>query len=126
LAIAKPDWSVTLIDSNHKKTAFLRQAVIELKLQNVTVITDRVERVRLQQPADVVISRAFTDLSGFAEAARHLTTQSGILAAMKGVHPHEELDQLSAGTRATRVIPLNVPGLRAARHLVLLQTVDAT
>ena len=62
LAVARPDWSVTLIDSNHKKAAFLRQVVIELKLQNVEVITDRVERWEPSGPIDVAISRAFSDL----------------------------------------------------------------
>ena len=37
LAIARADWRVTLNDSNQKKTAFLRQAAIELSLGNVEV-----------------------------------------------------------------------------------------
>src|SRR5665811_154589 len=35
IAICQPDWSVTLLDSNSKKTGFVQQAVIELGLRNV-------------------------------------------------------------------------------------------
>ena len=48
-AIARPDLQVVLLDSNHKKTTFLRQAVIELKLANVEVITSRVEAYQPEQ-----------------------------------------------------------------------------
>ena len=53
LAIARPDWLVTLIDSNHKKTAFLNQAVIELMLPNVEVVTARVEACRAGEAASM-------------------------------------------------------------------------
>ena len=43
MAIARGDWRVTLLDSSHKKAAFLKQAAIELKLSNVTVCCERVE-----------------------------------------------------------------------------------
>ena len=121
LAIARSDWRVALVDSNHKKAAFLRQAVIELKLQNVQVIIDRVERWVPPNGFDVVISRAFSDLPGFVDAAQHLCASTGVLAAMKGVYPDEELAQLPPDWRLERVVPLEVPGLRAARHLVLLR-----
>ena len=39
LAIARPDWRVTLLDANSKKTAFLTQAAIELPARNVDVAT---------------------------------------------------------------------------------------
>lgn len=121
LAIARPDWRVTLLDSNHKKGAFLRQAVLELQLANVQVVTDRAEHWRPAERFDVVISRAFSDLPGFVEAGRHLCADDGRLAAMKGVHPDEELTQLTAETSVERIVPLTIPGLRAARHLILMR-----
>ena len=124
LAVARPEWRVVLLDSNHKKSAFLRQAVLELKLDNTELVTARAERWYPDSPFDVVISRAFSDLPGFVEAAQHLCTPSGVLAAMKGVYPDEELVQLGSGARVLNVFPLRVPGLRAARHLVLLQPVQ--
>jgi 16S rRNA (guanine527-N7)-methyltransferase len=43
---------------------------------------------------------------------------------MKGLYPEEELARVPAGFRLQRVVSLQVPGLRAARHLVLLERVD--
>jgi 16S rRNA (guanine527-N7)-methyltransferase len=125
LALARPEWRVALLDSNHKKGAFLRQAVLELKLTNVEVVTDRAEQWRPSEGFDVVISRAFADLPGFVEAGRHLCRPGGVLAAMKGVYPHEELVQLAPEARLEHVFPLDVPGLKAARHLVLLRLAAA-
>lgn len=121
LALARPDWRVTLLDCNHKKTAFLRQASIELELANIEVSAERVESWRPDRPFDTVVSRAFSDLPEFAGLAGHLVSPDGVLAAMKGVHPFEELAQLPAGYRVEKVVPLSVPGLDAERHLVLVR-----
>jgi 16S rRNA (guanine527-N7)-methyltransferase len=121
LAVAKPEWRFALLDSNHKKAAFLRQAVLELNLENTQVVTDRAEHWRPVPGFDVAVSRAFSDLPGFVETAQHLCRSGGILAAMKGIHPDEELAQLGPDVRIQKVVPLDVPGLRASRHLVLLQ-----
>jgi 16S rRNA (guanine527-N7)-methyltransferase len=121
LAIARPDLSVTLLDSNHKKTAFLRQACIELALTNVAVVCERVETWQPEARFDQVISRAFSDLGEFVRLAGHLCVPGGTLLGMKGLYPFEELAQLPAGTKAEQIVPLNVPGLEAQRHLVLLK-----
>jgi 16S rRNA (guanine527-N7)-methyltransferase len=125
LAIARQDWEVVLLDSNHKKGAFLRQALIELRLDNARVAVVRAEEWRSTPPATAAVSRAFSDLSGFVQAARHMVAPGGILAAMKGVYPDEELAQLPAGTLVDAVVPLRVPQLDAARHLVLLRVEEA-
>jgi len=121
LAIAWPHARVTLIDANHKKAAFLRQAVIELNLNNAAVVCDRVERWQPEGDFDVVISRAFSDLGQFIELAGRLCSKDGVLAAMKGVYPHEELRQVPAGFKLSEVIPLTIPGLEARRHLVIVR-----
>ena len=73
LAIARPDWRVTLLDANHKKGAFLTQAVIDLGLANADVAVSRVEDYRPPAQFDIVISRAYAELAAFAAgAARHL------------------------------------------------------
>lgn len=120
LALIWPKAHVTLIDSSHKKASFLRQAAIELGLKNVEVINERVETWNSSCQFDLVISRAFSDLAEFVRlAGRHCTLQ-GTLAAMKGVYPHEELTQLPDDFTLKNSVALNVPGLRAERHLVLL------
>lgn len=121
LALARPDTAVTLIESSHKKAAFLKQAAIELALDNVEVVNARVEAWDALRRFDVVISRAFSDLPEFVALAGRLCAEGGVLAAMKGVHPYEELEQLPAPYRTRAVIPLAVPGLGAERHLVLIE-----
>ena len=121
LALANPDTHVTLLDSNHKKAAFLNQAVMELKLKNAEVCSDRVESWQTQNRFDVIISRAFSDMGEFVRITRHLLAPGGMFAAMKGLHPYEEIDKLPPGCKVQQVLPLAIPGLEGARHLVLLR-----
>jgi 16S rRNA (guanine527-N7)-methyltransferase len=121
LALARPDSSVTLLEANHKKSTFLKQVSIELALGNVEVAHARVEAWEAPRRYDVVISRAFSDLAEFAERAGRHVADGGVLAAMKGTYPSEELARVSASYRVAATIALDVPGLGAERHLVLLQ-----
>jgi 16S rRNA (guanine527-N7)-methyltransferase len=123
IALARPDWSVTLIESNHKKSSFLVQAVAELGIKNATVAAERVESVESGGGFDVVISRAFSDLPEFARLAGRLVAPDGTLAAMKGLYPDEELALLPEGWQVTEIVSLRVPGIEAARHLVLMKRV---
>jgi len=124
LAIAEPERRVTLNDANHKKAAFLQQAVIELKLSNADVHVGRVQSWLPAQPFDCVITRGFAELADFISACRHLLAPGGVLAAMKGVHPQAELERLPAGTDCRDVRRLQVPLLEAQRHLVLCRCQD--
>ena len=121
LALAKPDMRVTLLDSNHKKAAFLNQAVIELRLKNVEVCAERVESWQTDKSFDVIISRAFSDMGEFVRITQHLLAPGGLFAAMKGLHPYEEIDKLPPGFKVKQVLPLAVPGLDGARHLALIE-----
>jgi 16S rRNA (guanine527-N7)-methyltransferase len=124
LAIARPQWRVTLLDSNRKKAAFLRQAAAELALANVAVVAMRAEDYAPDAPFDVAISRAFADLAQFAAVARHFVRPCGRLLAMKGVYPGEELNALPPPFRVVAVPALDVPGLDAERHLVIMQAMS--
>jgi len=119
LAIADPARVVTLNDASEKKGAFLRQAVIELGLSNATVHVGRVEDWRPASGFAVVISRGFASLVEFLERCRHLAAPSGVLAAMKGAYPRDELAQVPADCDCREVRRLKVPLLDAERHLVL-------
>lgn len=124
LALARPQLEVTLLDSNHKKTAFLRQAVAELALANVTVVSERVESWQPVQKFDCIVSRAFAELAEFINLAKHLLAPGGCFAAMKGLHPYDEIERLPSGWRIREVIDLQVPGLNATRHLVLIEAAE--
>ena len=121
LAICHPEWQVTMIDSNSKKTGFLQQAAISLQLGNVTVVTSRVEQYQPAQPFDVITSRAFADLGDFVAWSQHLLAPGGCYAAMKGVYPQDEVARLPAGFVVSDVVPLQVPGLDAERHLLTIR-----
>jgi len=120
LAVASPALHVTLLESNHKKSAFLTQAVAELQLANVQVVMERVESWQPEARFDTIVSRAFAELGEFASLAGRLLAPQGVLAAMKGVHPFEEIERLPQGYRVQQVVRLRVPGLDAERHLVLM------
>ena len=118
VAISQAERQVTLVESNQKKVAFLRQAVIELALANVEVVEGRVESLAGRQ-FDVLISRALSELPEFVRMAGHLLAAGGSMVTMKGLYPHEELASLQQPWQVREVVPLRVPGLEAARHLVL-------
>ncbi|WP_114152423.1 16S rRNA (guanine(527)-N(7))-methyltransferase RsmG [Chromobacterium haemolyticum] len=120
-AIARPDLQVVLLDSNHKKTTFLRQVVVELGLPNVQVMTERVEAYQPEQKFDRITSRAFSELAEFVKLTRHLLVEQGQYVAMKGVYPYEEIALLPQGTVVSEVLPVTVPGLDAERHLVRMR-----
>ncbi|OYW24343.1 MAG: 16S rRNA (guanine(527)-N(7))-methyltransferase RsmG [Hydrogenophilales bacterium 12-63-5] len=124
LAIARPDLQVTLIDSIAKKTAFLLQAKTELGLDNLAVVTNRVEDYRPETGFDLITSRAFSDLREFVALTRHLLKPAGRWLAMKGLYPHEGLALLPVGVKVSADHVLAVPGLDATRHLIVLEPVE--
>jgi 16S rRNA (guanine527-N7)-methyltransferase len=121
LAIARPDLAVTLLDSSHKKAAFLSQAKAELALANVEVVCERVEQWHPATSFDLVVSRAFAEIAEFVSQSKHLVAPGGMLLAMKGVFPFEEIARVPATHRVENVVELKVPTLDAKRHLVLLR-----
>lgn len=118
LAIGRPELRVTSVEASQKKVAFQQQAKIELKLTNASIHCGRVER--LKGVFDVVISRAFSDLAEFVGLAGHLTNR---LLAMKGAYPGAEIERLPAGWQLVDAVKLNVPGLAAERHLLILERI---
>ena len=125
LAIARPQWQVTLNDSNRKKTAFLRQAAIELGLANAKIHPGRVEDWQPAKRFAVVISRGFAELADFLSACGRLVAPGGVLAAMKGVYPTDELARAPAGMTCDRIVRIEVPFVDAERHLVLCRPASA-
>lgn len=125
LAILRPELRVVLLDSNHKKASFLRQASVELNLKNVEVVTVRAESYQPEISFSTAISRAFSDLRTFCEVTRNVILPKGALIAMKGIYPNEELTQLPSDIEVASVARLTVPGLNAERHLVIMRHRDS-
>ncbi|AIZ34930.1 16S rRNA (guanine(527)-N(7))-methyltransferase RsmG [Pseudomonas parafulva] len=121
LAILHPQKHITVLDSNGKKTRFLTQVKMELKLDNLNVIHSRVEEVQPEQPFCGIISRAFSSMENFTNWTRHLGDAKTQWLAMKGLHPADELVALPADFTVESEQALTVPGCQGQRHLLILR-----
>ena len=115
LSIFCPDIEFQLLDSNAKKTRFVQQAILELKLPNVKVTHSRVEDFEPEKLFDTVLTRAFSSLPEIVQLTQHLISENGTLLCMKGQTPDEEL---AAVNGQTTLISINVPHIEAERCLV--------
>jgi 16S rRNA (guanine527-N7)-methyltransferase len=120
-AEAQPAMRISMIDTVHKKTAFLTQVKAELGLDNVKIHTARVEQLQVPEKFDVITSRAFAELADFVNWSAHLLAEGGQFIAMKGVAPGDEAMRLPAAWQVTEVRRLTVPMLGAERHLVFIR-----
>jgi len=119
LAVLDEGRSVTLVDSNGKKTRFLREAVRVLGLHNARVEQARAED--LEGQFDCVVARAFASIEAFLRLGGHLLAPQGVCLAMKGQLDNDEIGALPAGFAVEKIVPLTVPGLGAARHVVIIR-----
>lgn len=124
LAICMPELQVTAIDAVQKKASFMRQAKGELGLPNFHVESGRVEALTKEPKFDVIISRAFSEMTLFVKLTKHLLAENGQWLAMKGVSPDQELSALAAMDSEIdfiQTVRLKVADLQAERHLVFLR-----
>jgi 16S rRNA (guanine527-N7)-methyltransferase len=122
IAIAQPDWSISLIEAVRKKTAFLQNVKGKLGLTNASIYSDRVEQVATQEPGkyDAVISRAFTSLDRFLDLAEPFLKPGGLVFAMKAKRADEELSTVS--TARWRLLAdrfVLIPNSTAERRLLV-------
>jgi 16S rRNA (guanine527-N7)-methyltransferase len=120
LALAKPGLKVTLVESNGKKTRFLREAVRKLALGNVEVVESRIEAFDAPGRFDAITARALATLPLILQSGGHLLRPGGVLLAMKGVVPADEIAALPPGWEVRETHPMRVPGLDAERHLIVV------
>jgi len=121
LALNDPQLRVSLVETAGKKARFLREAVRQLGLSQVTVHDCRAEDVPESGQHDQLIARALATLEGILTLGGHLLRPGGRLLAMKGRVPDEEIAALPQGYRHIATHPLVVPGLAAERHLVVVE-----
>jgi 16S rRNA (guanine527-N7)-methyltransferase len=123
LAIMRPELQVTLLDSAGKKIRFLNHVARSLELRNIHPVQDRLESWSCAKQPRLIISRAFSGLGDFAQAARHLAAADTKLLAMKGRYPEVELRQLPGWLQVNSIEKLTVPGLQEDRHLVIMSLI---
>ena len=118
LAIACPDVSVSLVETVGKKTAFLTQVALSLKLKNVKVFNSRVENLK-NLSFDVISSRAFSSLENFINLSSHLIKPEGCWVALKGQVPVDEINSIRDSFR-TKIVQISVPFLNEDRNIVVI------
>lgn len=86
IKIMFPNIKVTLLDSNNKKTTFIKELISVLGLDNVTIINDRAENYvkEHRQKYDISIARAVSELRVISELCLPLTKINGYFIALKG------------------------------------------
>nr|CAB3470160.1 unnamed protein product [Digitaria exilis] len=95
LAVARPSWRFTLLESMKKRCTFLEHAVEAMGLSNVDVVCDRAENVGqsldYREAYDITAARAVAELKVLAEYCLPLVRIGGLFIAAKGHDPHEEV-----------------------------------
>ncbi|MDD0824215.1 16S rRNA (guanine(527)-N(7))-methyltransferase RsmG [Mannheimia sp. AT1] len=120
LAITNPDKQFVLLDSLGKRITFIKNALRELGIQNVTPVLSRVEEYTEQQ-FDGILSRAFASLDDMVNWCYHLPNEQGKFYALKGVYDESEVQAIKKPIELTKVVKLEVPELVGERHLVILK-----
>lgn len=125
LAIAYPEKSFSLLDSNGKRTRFMQQAKVELKLDNITIVQNRVEEHHPELAYQAVLSRAFASLSDMIKWTSHLCDEAGCFMAMKGHYPDEEISDLPEAYHVSESHQLSLQGSDVERHLLIISKTKA-
>ena len=112
---------MVLIESNGKKTRFMREVKRSLGLDQVEVVESRAEAYRPPAPIQCATARAVAPLTELAGWCRDWLAIDGRLLAMKGPGYAEELTVVPSGFSLIAVHPLTVPGLDGERVLVELR-----
>jgi 16S rRNA (guanine527-N7)-methyltransferase len=112
LAIADPSREYVLVDSRLKKIQFLRTVCRELKLDHVTPIAERAEKLKLPTLADTLIARAVTQAGQLIELTRHLIADDGQWLLMKGQDPIQEIKDIRLPHRTEKLVVPHVDGER--------------
>ena len=118
VAICQPQRAVTALDSNQKKIRFIKQVASELGLKNLTPVASRIEAHAGSY--QVITSRAFASLVDFVTHSQSKLADNGIICAMKGVEPVDEIQALRTEWQINTQV-LTVPELDESRHLIYLQ-----
>jgi 16S rRNA (guanine527-N7)-methyltransferase len=118
LAIVCKDKQFLLLDASVKKTRFIQQAIIEVRLNNVQVVQQRVERYAPQHEFDTVVSRAFASSEKLFASTDHLLTQ-GQFILMLG--KQTQLQELPDCYVLVGVYAVQIPGLQASRHIAVVE-----
>jgi 16S rRNA (guanine527-N7)-methyltransferase len=127
LAIARPDISFKLLDSQQKKIIFVQHVITSLQLTNVVATQQRIESLQVSSPVDpgfdVIVSRAFASLQEFVNLISSICTKQTKIIAMKGRRELvlQEAGLLPSHYQLVNIETVTVPGVNGERCLVFLK-----
>jgi len=120
LKILMPSLSVMLIDASRKKVSFVKHVIRTLKLENIESCHVRAEELAKKQAAansfDVIISRALTSIESLVLMAAPLLAKDGVIIAMKGVKPFQEIEAARKQVDNNNVL-LDIGNIRYSLYL---------
>lgn len=120
LAILEPQRSFWLLDSSRKKLRFVRQALLELGLDNVELVHARMETYRPGRNFSTIVSRAVAAADLWRAGAQDLLACPGRILLMRGRDP-QVCPPEGPGEFSVRVHRLRIPFLDVERHLIELR-----
>jgi 16S rRNA (guanine527-N7)-methyltransferase len=122
LAIAMPEAIWVMLDSNARKTRFIRQAIAHCGLKNAQVVQSRVEDYHSPDSLDFIVSRAYAPLAEFCDSVVHLLEPKTQLLTMKTGLRQKEVQQLDTNRFVFEEEIINVPGISETRSLVRIRS----
>lgn len=106
LAITRPDWQVTAIDSTGKKATFVRNAAKTIGIANLRAEHARAEQWRASTRFDLITLKAVGPLKTCVQIAQKLIGRDGHIAVFKSAKiSHDEIDD---GQRAAESLGMSV------------------
>ncbi|GAC1657590.1 MAG: 16S rRNA (guanine(527)-N(7))-methyltransferase RsmG [Candidatus Dormibacteraceae bacterium] len=121
LRLARPDLTLTLLEANRKKAAFLVQAVARLGLDRVEVLAERAETSgrdpRYRESFDIATARALAAMPVLVELCLPFVRVGGLLLAMKTAARAEAEAAVNAIERLGGRLLEVAPAASAARSL---------
>lgn len=133
LKIARPDLTITLLDSLGKRVKFLEEVIQNLQLTQVKAVHARAEDYAKQnrEKYDVATSRAVANLSVLTEYLLPFVTLGGIAVSMKGSDIKEELKGAEKaihvlGGKIEKVDSFSLLTTEMKRNIILLKKVNPT
>jgi 16S rRNA (guanine527-N7)-methyltransferase len=124
LAVFLNECRFTLCERSAVRSAFLRNACLLLHLKHVEVEEKDVKQLR--GCFDIAVFRAFSEILNVLPTLSRILTKSGVVFAYKGRLEKliRELTQLSAYFKHIEIKELNVPFLKAERHVLITRMRD--
>lgn len=135
LALARPQWHWTLVESIKKKSAFLQQSILALQMPNATCSTERSEDLARTLPFrdgyDLATGRAVAPLGALAELLLPFVRPGGVAVAMKSreetMPPTAATALVNLGARGeVKNIEYDLPQEMGQRRLIVMEKVEAT